>query len=358
MTCTTLYINGRFLTKAITGTQRFAWEILRSLDDVLPKEVPFNEVKILAPQGTTAPTGLARISFATVGRLQGHVWEQRELFRASRHGFLLNFCNSGPVLHPHQLTVIHDALVYRMPENYSRLYGGVHRTLGHILARRSKIATVSAFSRRELAATFRLNEAEIPIFPNGHEHSLGIEAEFQVLDRLGVQERPFFLFVGSPAPNKNLARALEAFSRLQRSEIAFVIVGAAKSNVFAPANLVLSPNVIMPGRLSDGEIVALYRRAVALVFPSLYEGFGIPPLEAMTLGCPVVAARIPPVEDVCGDAALYFDPMDPSAIAARMRDVIDQPSVRARLKEQGNMRFGRFSWAESSKAVYEILGRG
>jgi glycosyltransferase involved in cell wall biosynthesis len=93
-----------------------------------------------------------------------------------------------------------------------------------------------------------------------------------------------------------------------RPDIAFVKVGAAKANVFGDLHLNKPDNVIMPGRLSDEEILALYRNAVALVFPSLYEGFGIPPLEAMTLGCPVLASRIPPIEEVCGDSALYFDP--------------------------------------------------
>ncbi|MDE1901935.1 MAG: glycosyltransferase family 4 protein [Alphaproteobacteria bacterium] len=360
---TPIFINGRFLGKSVTGIQRFAHEMVAALDAQLAaKDSALDSAKdsalrpiILAPRGTPRPENLSRIGFAETGSLRGHAWEQWDLWRAARGGFLLNLCNSGPVLHPRQMVVIHDAAVYRMPENYSRAYGLFHRALGRVLARRARLATVSDFSRRELMDVLGPRVAGMPVFPNGYDHILRIVADAAILDRLGLRHRPFFLFVGSPAPNKNLARAVEAFARLNRPDVSFVIVGAAQAAVFNAANMAKPENVIMTGRLTDGEIVALYRHATALVFPSLYEGFGIPPLEAMALGCPVVASGIAPVRETCGDAARYFNPHDAGDIARAMRDALSGPRENPAAQDAVRERLALYSWPSSAGKLLDWL---
>lgn len=351
-----IFINGRFLAKPVTGTERFAREIVWALDTYLRSHPSHPTFTLLAPPGTSCPEGLQRIGFAVTGKRGGHAWEQWDLFRASAQGVLLNLTNSGPVLHGNQWTVIHDAAVYRTPTNFSRKYGMAHRFLGRLLAHRSRIATVSEFSRQELAQCLHVNAREIPIFHNGHEHMLGAKADESVIATLKLSGRPFFLFVGSPTPNKNLLRAIEAFRGLAHPSLAFVLVGAAKSSLFQQHKAELPEGVIMPGRLSDGEIAALYRYARALVFPSLYEGFGIPPLEAMVHRCPVLASDIAPVREVCGDAALYFDGRDPASIRTVMQQCLDNPSLRESLIAHGNGRYPRFSWRGSAKELVRALG--
>jgi glycosyltransferase involved in cell wall biosynthesis len=350
-----VFINGRFLSKPITGTQRFAWEMVVALDALLAEQNTGIDVKIIAPPGTVAPEGLLRISCEACGNLKGHAWEQWDLFRRTRKGVLVNFCNAGPVLHPKALTVIHDAAVYRMPGNYSLAYRSFHRLLGRLLARRSALATVSDFSRKELVDVLGVKAGDIALLPNGHEHILRHRPETQILDRLSLRDRPYFLFVGTPAPNKNLKRAIEAFAKLRRPDAAFVIVGATESKVYGGNILEKPDNVLMPGRLTDGEIAALYGQAAALCFPSLYEGFGIPPLEAMALRCPVVASRLPPVEDVCSDAALYFNPLDIGDMAARMQDILASPERRDELKRKSAGRYPLFSWKNGAARLLEIL---
>ncbi|MDR3424425.1 MAG: glycosyltransferase family 1 protein [Alphaproteobacteria bacterium] len=350
-----IFINGRFYGKKITGTERFAREIVAALDALLCERNSDANVTILAPQGTVKPDGVSRIGFANVGCLHGHAWEQWDLARAARHGVLLNFCNSGPVFHPRQLVVVHDAAVYRIPGNYGRLYGLFHRALGRFLAQRAMLTSVSNFSRKELAAIWGVEESAVSILPNGHEHILRHRPEPEILGRLGLRKRPYFFFVGSPVPNKNLNRAIAAFTELRRPDTAFVIVGATAGKVFAGNRFEATENVMMTGRLTDGEIVALYRNAAALVFPSLYEGFGIPPLEAMALGCPVVASRIPPVVEVCGDAALYFNPLDTADMAARMKEIIASPELRAELKRKGDLRTRLFLWRDSAGKLLEEI---
>jgi glycosyltransferase involved in cell wall biosynthesis len=349
-------INGRFLGKPITGTSRFAREIVWALDALLEREKNAAlRVELVVPRGTPAPEGLKRIGFRTCGSHQGHVWEQWDLWRATRKGLLLSLTNSGPVLHPNHLVVVHDALVYKFPHNFTLSYRVFHQTLGRLLARRARIATVSAFSQSELARLWRLDPASLLIVPNGHEHILRVEPDDSVLAKLGLEGRRFFLFVGSPSPNKNLERAIEAFSAIGREDVSFVLVGAAKADVFQTSQRPLSVRVLRPGRLSDGEIVSLYKHAVALVFPSLYEGFGVPPLEAMVHGCPVIAADIPPVREVCADAALYFNPRENESLSDKMTDLLDTSALRLSLAEKGFARYKAFRWEEGAKRLCDFL---
>lgn len=350
-----MFINGRFLSKPVTGTERFAREIVWAMDALLAALPVPPKVTLLCPPGTAAPEGLRVIQFAIAGAHQGHFWEQWDLYRAARGGFLLNLTNSGPVLHGNQLTIIHDAAVYRTPQNFSVAYGYAHRLLGRLLAKRSRIGTVSAFSQGELQSLLH-PRGDIPFIPNGHEHITRATADVGVLSKLPLGGKPFFLFVGSPTPNKNLARAIEAFKQMGREDVCFVIVGASKASVFKNQLGELPPTVIMPGRLSDGEIVALYTYAIALVFPSLYEGFGIPPLEAMVHGCPVIAADIPPVREVCGNAALFFDPLSPNTIRQRMQEMLDTPATRTALIASGTARYPHFSWQNSAKTLLGVIG--
>jgi glycosyltransferase involved in cell wall biosynthesis len=352
---TPIFINGRFLGKNVTGVQRFAHEIVWALDALLMEKEMVADIRIIAPPGTLPPVGLSRIAFETCGSFHGHLWEQWDLLRAARNGFLLNFCNSGPILHSRQLTIIHDAAVYRMPENYSFIYRTLHRLLGRLLAFRSRIGTVSDFSREELADILSLPKKDMYILPNGYEHVLRLPADETVLNRLGLRKNSYFLFVGSPAPNKNMARATEAFGLLKDPDIKFVIVGIAQANMYGAAKLSKHSNIVTPGRLSDSEIVALYQNAVSLVFPSLYEGFGIPPLEAMALGCPTIVSRIPPLEEVCANAALYCDPMSSTDIADKMEQLLASNGMGEDLISKGMSRYPYFSWKKSAIGLLEWL---
>ncbi|MFG1313802.1 glycosyltransferase family 4 protein [Xanthobacter autotrophicus] len=349
-----IFVNGRFIGRPVTGVERFATMVLKEIDARAARE-PLLRWEILAPAGVARPDWLDNLSFRNVGRLSGHPWEQTELFWASRSGTLVNLCNSGPVLCGRQLAVIHDALVYRHPENFSRSYGTIHRLLGRLLARRAHLATVSEFSRRELSGLLGVDPATIAIVPNGVDHVAAIEPDPSVLDRFNLAGRRFFLFVGSPAPNKNLARAVRSFLALDRSDVSLVIVGSAAAT-FARSDLgTLPATVVATGRLTDGQVLALYRSALALVFPSLYEGFGIPPLEAMSVGCPVLASDIPPVREICADAALYFDPRNEGAMADAMRRCADGAFDADALRAAGHLRTNAFSWAASADRLIEAL---
>lgn len=355
-----LFINGRFLTQDLTGVQRYASEIVKALDELLLTAGPDAPVcRLLAPKGADARhLGLKAIDFATGGPLNGHPWEQTWLAAATSGGVLVNLCNSGPVLHPRSLTVIHDAVVYRMPEHFSANYRRLHQTLGRVLSRGSRLATVSHFSQSELSQVLDLDATRIAVIPNGTDHIARVTADDSVTARKGLERGRYFLFVGSPAPHKNLATALTAFRQLGDPTMTFVVVGAAKSKVFGDGGLDVPDNVVFTGRLSDAEIAGLYRQAAAFVFPSFYEGFGIPPLEAMVHNCPVLASDIGSCREVCADAALFFAPDDANALTALMARITAEPEIATALSTKGQARVATYSWRGSAKKLLDRLYQG
>lgn len=338
----------------MTGVERFAMMVLRAIDE-LPAAHAFASWKILAPQGVAKPDGLRHIEFETVGSHKGHLWEQSDLLRASRKGRLISLCNSGPIFHRRQLVVLHDAWVYRYPTHFSRAYGMFHRTLGRMIASRAKIATVSHFSKSELSELLHVPSTNIPVIPNAADHTQTTMADASVLQTFNLSPRGFFLFVGSPAPNKNLSRAILAFKEIARTDIDFVLVGAAAKSFADSALNELPANVIRTGRLSDSQIKALYENALALVFPSIYEGFGIPPLEAMKAGCLTLAADIPAVREVCAEAAVYFDPFDVRSIADVMQRAADSKIDRTGMIDAGYRRAGTYSWQQSAEQLVSAV---
>lgn len=348
-------VNGRFLGRTVTGVERFARMLLNEVHDRVAQGTEPPRWTILLPPGVAAPAEWPHFSARTIGKGGGHAWEQFHLPRAAHGSTLLNLCNSGPVLPRQSLTVIHDALVYDLPGNFSRPYRTMHRTLGRLIARRSRIATVSGFSRDRLAAVLDLDPATIPVIPNAADHVDAIVPDTTIVDTLGLTPGRFLLFVGSFAPNKNLPRALEAFARVAQPDDRLVLVGAAVKSFAQNGMDAVPPGVILPGRISDAALMGLYRDARALVFPSLYEGFGIPPLEMMRFGRPVLAGDIPPVREVCGDAALYVDPMSVDSIAAGMARMLRDDTLVETLAARTVARAHAYTWAASADDLIAAL---
>ncbi len=355
--CRKVYINGRFLSQGHGGVQRFAREIVSALDETIASSAWARSKRwvILTPPGVADQPALKAIKVKECGLFDGHLWEQTSLALGAHDGLLLDLGNAGPVLHPQHVAVIHDATVFRYPENFGRRYGALHRFLSRALARRARICTVSEFSRSEICEIFGLSPQSISIIPNAAGHLQGSPGSASVLARLGLDAQKYFLFVGSTTRNKNLRTAIEAFRQLERDGVKLVLVGGSNASVFGDNALASCPGVITAGHLPDAEVAELYRFATALVFPSIYEGFGIPPLEAMVNDCPVIASAIPPVQEVCGDAAQYFSPMAAEELASIMRERIDRPQDRQAWVDRGRERSLRFSWTESANRLVSAL---
>ncbi|TXI23505.1 MAG: glycosyltransferase family 1 protein [Roseateles sp.] len=348
-------INGRFLAQTPSGVQRFALELVRALDELLCGQAEAPSIELLVPDDAQDLPPLRVLQVRRVAGRGGHLWDQRLRRHCAPDTLMVHLANGGCILRGHSLTVLHDAAVYRTPANFTWAYRTLHRTLGRLLALRARIATVSAFSRDELCALLGLEAREVPVIPNAWEHLARVQPDQGVVARLGLQPGRYFLTIGSPAPNKNLQRAIAGFLQLGLTDERLVIVGRLDAAVFGAGVSTPPPQVLMAGRLSDAEVAGLLQQARALVFPSLYEGFGIPPLEAMLYRCPVLASDIPVVREVCGSAALYFDPLRPEVIAAALRRAIDQPALLQQLRERGTAQLQRYSWQHSAQLLLAVL---
>lgn len=355
-----IIINGRFLGQPLSGVQRFARELTLALDrkisaGAVPAALKGASWRLAVPRNTPVDLRLSTIAIDSFGSGPGHIWEQTALLARSRGGRLIGFGGSGPLLHRRQAVVIHDVTIFRHPQSFKRSYRLLHGALGTVLTRTAKIGTVSEFSRQELASVFRVPSGGIDVVYNAVDHFAAIEPDEIIVQRLGLKTNGFFLLVGTMKPNKNLDFAIRAFQALGDENQKLVVVGGTAPSVFKSDGPQSNDRLLFPGRLTDAEIAALERHAAAFIFPSLYEGFGIPPLEAMTQGCPVLAADIPAVREASGDAALYFDPTRQDELVAAMRRVADDSVLREDLRRRGHENVARFSWDRSADRVLSML---
>ncbi len=355
-------VNGRFLTRGMTGVERFAMEALRAIDALLDAgdEVASRFTFVLAVPATGArDAGLRHFAVQAVGRLSGHAWEQLELPRAARGAILLSLANASPIVVRRQLAVIHDAAVFAAPGGYSPAFRAWYRLMLRAMGRRARaIATVSAFSKAELARHRVAAEGRIHVVHPGVDHIEAIGADPSILDRHRLRGCRYVLAVGSLAPNKNLAGLLEAVARLGPRDFEVVVAGGANPRVFgrrAGAGEV-EGGVRHLGVVSDGELRALYEHAACFVFPSLYEGFGLPPVEAMALGCPTIVSRIPALEEACGDAALACDARNPNDIAAQILRVVRDETLAGDLRARGQVRARAYRWRTCASRILHLLG--
>ena len=319
--------------------------------DEIPGSIRLAGWTLLVPRDVRAGLELKNIQVLQAGSRTGHAWDQIDLARAARTGPLISLANSGPIFHHDQRVVIHDAQVFRHPEFFDRKYAFFHRRLGRLLAARAKLSTVSEFSRRELADVLALPANRMEVYPNSAEHLAGLTADLSILSRLQLNPGHFFLAVGSLKKNKNIRLAINAAQSLGRPDYPLVVVGAENERVFGHEDLAADQHVIFAGRLSDECLAALYQHATAFVFPSLYEGFGVPPLEAMLFGCPVIASDIGPARETCGDAAWYFSPTDASELSALMKARIGKGALSETERRQQLERLSRYSWRSSALAL-------
>jgi glycosyltransferase involved in cell wall biosynthesis len=287
--------------------------------------------------------------------------EQTLLPRAARRAridLLHNTLNTAPtfpgVL---QVTTIHDVIYKRFPETAGRLNVGVALLL-LVAARRSPvILTDSHASRQDIIEFLGVEPGRIAVAPLGPgllEPDEPLPAA-ELRERLDLGKAPIVLTVAARRPHKNLARLLDAFGRLRTDAV--LVVPGFETPFEAGLRERAGAAVRFIGWLDDKTLDCLYRAATCFVLPSLAEGFGLPVLEAMVRETPVACSDIAPLREVAGDAALYFDPLDPGAIGDALKRLLEQPDLRLRLSDLGSKRARLFSWDAAAAATLETYER-
>lgn len=341
-----IVINGRYLSQRITGIQRFAYEITNAL-------MQMADVLVLAPQDICAEYAIQNWNIQRIGGNGSHLWEQVTLARYMRKhhpgDVLLNLSGLSPLGYANSILTIHDLSYLLKPRSCSRMYRLYYQLMTPLAARRAKqILTVSNFSKSEICQYLHIDANKIEVVYNAvHPYPL---AEKKEMPR-------YILSVCSLAPRKNLERLIKAYQMVENKDFELYLIGG-NDHVFADPNLEAyrtAPHIHFLGYVDDATLRLYYRNAIAYVNASIYEGFGIPNLEAMQQQCPVVVSHIPAYTEICGDAALYLDPYSEQDICEKMVTITHDEQLRETLIHRQEPQLKRFSWEQSAEKIVESL---
>lgn len=345
-------VNGRYLTQKATGVHRYAFEICNKLHEM---GVDFH---VAVPREINPDY---KFSFKTVtcGSLKTHLWEQISLpgyLKKNGSPLLISFTGCGPLNYSNQIITIHDVSHERYPEwfskNYYRYY---HYMMPRIGRKAHAILTVSEFSKKEIVDVFGLEASKIHVVHSNVPFHTKPSAEEILSHRPDPGAEKYIIAVSSMDPRKNFIRLAEAFNKIEDKSIKLYIIGM-RFKAFNTPDLqkLVGDNIHLPGYIDDEALQGMYQNALLSVYPSLYEGFGLPPLESMTYGCPAIAADIPALREVSEDAALYVNPYDVNDIANGISLLLKDNTLREELKVKGLAQIKKYSWEKSAKQVYEL----
>ena len=345
-----LVLNCRFLTQETTGVQRFCIEISRKL-----KKLHKNNIQFVSPINIIYKDLAKELEIKIIGDKTGHLWEQIDLpkyLEQNNSPLLLNLANTAPLFYKNKIVTIHDIAYERFPESFDWKFRLVYKLLIPKIIKSSKhIFTVSEFSKSELIEFYKTKDSDISVVYNAvNKIFKSVEKPFKY---------KYILAVSSLNYQKNFHSLIKAFNLLEDKNIKLYLVGGLNKN-FAGLELLKdienNKNIIFQGRVNDDELIKLYSNAKCFVFPSLYEGFGIPPLEAQACGCPVVCSNVASLPEVGGeDSVVYCDPYNIEDIKEKIELVLGDDKLQKELIQKGFENIKRFSWEKSAQKIINII---
>lgn len=343
-----IYVNARFLTQNITGVQRFAIELSKALLEIR------QDIVFLVPDLTAVvdKSLLSQFNIKEVKGGSGHYWEQVTLSRYLKSiglPLLVNLCNTAPIFYRNKISTIHDITFLRYPKSYSMKFRLFYRYLIPAIIKTSrKILTVSEFSKTDICQQYGLDIDNLNVIHNA------VGSSFIPANRLNTKKK-YALAVSSPNLHKNFPRMIRAFLKAETS-IDLKIIGSL-SNTFNDQEVLSSDSdrVEYLGRISDNELIELYQNADFFIFPSLYEGFGIPPLEAQACGCPVISSNAASLPEILDNSVLFFNPMDESSIKDAIDEIASNHDLKCNLIKKGYENVKKYSWQSSAAALNQVI---
>lgn len=336
-----IYVNGRFRAHRMTGVQRVAHEIVCRLP---------NTVRLCQPH-------------RKLPGWQGHLWEQTILLRESRNGVLWSPCASGPIAATKHIVTFHDLFALDSPQWYRKSYTAWYRFSMRRLARNAAhIIAVSDYTKRRLIRHFGLLPSKVTVIHNGVDlklFSAPRDCKSAASSSLNLPPGRYLLCVGSLEPRKNLKRLFAAWKSLVGElpcDVSLVVSGFADRNIYRNAGMGELPHrVVLTGYVQEKHLQGLYAGSLGFVYPSLAEGFGLPPLEAMACGVPVITSRTTALPEVCSSAALYVDPTDIDDLARAIKLLVGDAAIRQRFSNLGRERAALFTWERAAEQTLNVL---
>jgi glycosyltransferase involved in cell wall biosynthesis len=334
-----IFVNGRFRSHKMTGIQRYAHEITQRLD-----------FPLLEPRHS-------------LRGWRGHAWEQTTLALRSFRGLLWSPCAAGPLISTRHVVTFHDLFPLDSPEWYRPAFARVYRAILTSLSRTAThIIAVSRFTQSRLVARLNVPPERVTVIHNGVNFKTFHRAEEQMQRARAELKLPsdqYILCVGSLEPRKNLRRLLLAWSDVVASlpkSVWLIVAGSSDINVYSGPEFPAIPDrVAFTGYVPEALLAGLYTGSLGFVYPSLGEGFGLPPLEAMACGVPVYTSNRTALPEVCGSAAIYGDPTNTTEIARGIKLLCSDTSLRDRLRCLGQEQAARFTWERAARATNDLL---
>lgn len=299
-------VNGRFLLKKVTGVERYAREILLELDKIIKND----EIEIAIPPGVVEIPDYKNIKIVKVGKFRDKLWEHISfpIYVKKRNAISLNLCNVAPLISP-GIVCIHDMKPKAHPEYFSKKFRLWYDLLFFNETKRAKkIITVSEFSKKEIMKYYKVSSDRIIVIPNAWQHYDRIDFDENTLIKYKLTKGDYFFAMGSMEPNKNFKWIAKMAKN--KPDKTFAIAGSINPKVFADGLGFECPlNMKLLGYVSDQEAKTLMRDCEAFLFPSIYEGFGIPPLEALSVGCKcIVVSDTEIMHEIFNDSVIYIQP--------------------------------------------------
>ena len=368
-----LGLNLVFLVPGHTGgMETYARELIRSLHEVAPQ---IEMTAFVSREGAAAagepwlelckPVTVPVNSASRIGWVRGEQLHLPELAKRERADLVHSLATTGPGRGAFKRVVtVHDVIYKVHPEAHFGLISmGMGMLVPLSVKRATRVIAVSQSTADDLVEHLKVPQSRIDVVPNGvgTPPDVAPRAEAQLREELGAGERPIVLCTSAKRPHKNLKRLLDALASLPAERRPLTVLTGYptqhEDELHEHARrLGIEDDVRILGWVGQDVLEGLYNAATCLVFPSLYEGFGLPVLEAMARGLPVASSNRSSLPEVAGDAALLFDPEDVSAMAAAIEQLLTDPAERDRLREAGRAQAARFTWracAEATVASYE-----
>ncbi len=342
-----IVINGKFLSQQITGVQRYGLNISK----YLPTEINQQKVTIAAPKGTSIPKELSHLAVIKFGNFKGNAWEQIDLplfLKKNNNPLLINFTGVSPLLYSNTFLYIHDLSYKHYPEWFSKPFAMYYNFALPINAKKAKkILTVSHYVKNDLVETYNLPESKVNVI------YCAADEKFK---NLNLPREKFVLLVSSLDPRKNIKNAIKSFLKI-KSDYTLKVVGK-KHPSFADIGINnddLSHQIEFTGYVSDKELNELYNKATLFFYPSIFEGFGIPPLEAQKCHCPALVSNTTCLPEIYENSVQYCDPYNVNNMSENLNKLLHDDQQQKKLVQLGLKNEKRFSWEKSAQKLTDLI---